>query len=178
MKTAAYRSQAGYTLLELMTALSIMGILIAIGAPSFNDYNRNSRTLAAQNDLVTALNLARSEAVQRSLRVSVCASSDGASCTGNATWNDGWIVFRDGGTAGTVDNTDAVLRVAAGPPATSVQIPAASAQNFYSFLATGTASPSGSIEVLPYACTAGDRKLRQIAITAIGTIRSTLALCP
>ena len=67
-----------------MTALSIMGILIAIGAPSFNDYNRNSRTLAAQNDLVTALNLARSEAVQRSLRVSVCASSDGASCTGNA----------------------------------------------------------------------------------------------
>ncbi len=178
MKTASHRSQAGYTLLELMTALSIMGILIAIGAPSFNDYNRNSRTLAAQNDLVTAFNLARSEAVQRSLRVSVCASNDGASCTGNATWNDGWIVFRDGGTAGTVDNTDAVLRVAAGPPATSVQIPAASAQNFYSFLATGIATPSGSIEALPYDCTSGDMKRRQISILAIGTIRSTLLTCP
>ncbi|MCB1624286.1 MAG: GspH/FimT family pseudopilin [Pseudomonadales bacterium] len=180
MKMVSQRSQLGYTLLELMTALSILGILVAVAAPSFSDYSRNSRALAVQNDIVTALNLARSEAVRRATRVTVCASSDGASCTGNTTWNNGWIVFADGsGAAGTVNApNDRVLQTYGDYPATIVQIPAATASSFYSFTATGSAVNTGALEMLPYGCTAGDLKRRRVAIIGIGTIRSTTLPCP
>ncbi|HRX88773.1 MAG TPA: GspH/FimT family pseudopilin [Steroidobacteraceae bacterium] len=171
-------SQLGYTLLELMTALSILGILVAIGAPSFNEYTRNSRTLAAQNDFVTALNLARNEAVRRSMRVTVCASSNGANCTGNTTWNNGWIVFQDGsGAMGTVDANDRVLQVYRDYPAAIVDIPAATALGFYSFTSTGTAAQAGVLEMQPHTCPTGVQKRRQVTVVGIGSIRSQLINC-
>jgi type IV fimbrial biogenesis protein FimT len=91
-RTIAVRQRA-FTLLELMVTLVVAGILVGVGVPSFIDIVRSSRTATNVNELVTALSIARSEAIRRGGRISVCRSADGAACGG--TWEDGWIVFRD-----------------------------------------------------------------------------------
>ena len=95
--------QTGFTLLELMVVVAIAGIMMAIGVPSFQNITTTNRIAANTNELITALNLARSEAVKRSAAVSVCKSADGAICTTSGDWDQGWIVY--------VDSNDEVLRV-------------------------------------------------------------------
>jgi type IV fimbrial biogenesis protein FimT len=106
----------GFTLLELMTTITVLGVLLAIGVPSFTETIRNSRAAAQANDLVLALNVARSEASKRGLPVTVCAADTARTGCAGATvadWANGWLVFLDpGGAAGTVDTGagDAVLQ--------------------------------------------------------------------
>ena len=100
MKTAV----RGFTLIELMTAILVLGVLLAMAIPSYREMTRNNRVAGTQNDLITSLAIARSEALHRSRSVTVCASSNGTSCTGVADWVKGWIVFTDAGTAGSVDS--------------------------------------------------------------------------
>ncbi|HIA09428.1 MAG TPA: prepilin-type N-terminal cleavage/methylation domain-containing protein [Chromatiaceae bacterium] len=103
--------QPGFTLIESLVAILVLGILTTIAIPSFSDMMANSRLTAASNDLAATLNLARSEAVKRATTVSVCRSVNGAACDNGAAWAVGWIVFTDAGVAGTVDGTDEILRV-------------------------------------------------------------------
>ena len=95
--------QRGFTLLELMITLAVLAILISTAIPAMRTTIQNNRMSGISNEFVTALQLARSEAIKRSAPVSVCASSDQASCTGD--WEDGWIVFRDGSAIGQVSAT-------------------------------------------------------------------------
>lgn len=90
---AAVMRSRGFTLLELMVTVGVAGVLLTVGVPSFVDVVRNNRAATNVNELVTAFAIARSESIKRGWNVSVCRSSDGATCTG--TWSDGWIVFRD-----------------------------------------------------------------------------------
>jgi type IV fimbrial biogenesis protein FimT len=80
----------GFSLIELIIVLAVAAVLLGIAVPSFRTFNQNSRLTTQANSLVYALNLARSEAVSLDQKVQVCASSDGATCTG--TWVQGWIV--------------------------------------------------------------------------------------
>jgi type IV fimbrial biogenesis protein FimT len=88
------RRIAGFTLLELMTTLAVAGIVLAVGVPSYLNVVRNNRAATNANELVSAFTIARSEAVRRGDRVTLCRSNDAATCGG--TWEDGWIVFLDG----------------------------------------------------------------------------------
>ena len=117
MKPDSIRNHLGFTLIELMVTLSVLAILLAIAIPNFQSFVLNSRLTATTNDLVSALAVARSEAVKRATRVTVCKSADSGAasptCSAGANWQDGWIVFVDSATAGTVDGTDSdnILRV-------------------------------------------------------------------
>jgi type IV fimbrial biogenesis protein FimT len=104
------KTQSGLTLLELLITITIASILAAIAGPSFSALLKNNRLSADSNDLLADLALARSEAAKRGVRVTLCASNTGTSCSG-ANWADGRIVFVDRGTAGTVDAGDEILRV-------------------------------------------------------------------
>jgi type IV fimbrial biogenesis protein FimT len=55
----------GFTLLELMITIAIAGILVGVAIPSFTSIITSNRLTAYANELVTALNLARNEAVKR-----------------------------------------------------------------------------------------------------------------
>ena len=83
------KKQTGFTLIELMVTVSILATVLAIGVPSFRSLIENNRIRSVTNDLVAALQFARSEAVKRGIPVTLCSSSDQASCSG--AWINGWV---------------------------------------------------------------------------------------
>jgi type IV fimbrial biogenesis protein FimT len=103
---------SGFTLIELVVAMAILGILLALAAPSFRDAMMNVRLTGAANDLMTDLSIARSEAVKRDVQTAVCASNDQKTCTGNP-WEKGWIVMVDSDGDGQPD-APGPLKVTAG----------------------------------------------------------------
>jgi prepilin-type N-terminal cleavage/methylation domain-containing protein len=68
--------QSGFTLYELLVTLLVAGVLFGLGVPSMMEFQRNSSMSAAANELVTALLVARSEAVTRSVFVTWCLSAN------------------------------------------------------------------------------------------------------
>jgi type IV fimbrial biogenesis protein FimT len=88
--------ESGFTLVELLITVVVAIILTGLAIPAFLEMIQNNRVVTHTNDLVTALNLARSESVRRneSVRVSACDTSDGCTATGT-NWSMGWVVWQD-----------------------------------------------------------------------------------
>lgn len=105
------RSNSGFTLIELMVTLVVAAIALTIAVPSFQTQILNNRSIALGEDFASAINFTRSEAVKRAGRVSLCASDDGETCTGE--WRDGFIAFVDNvpDDTSTPPNVGLVLRV-------------------------------------------------------------------
>ncbi len=89
--------QQGFTLVELMVTITVLAIVIGIAVPSFYGQIQNNRSLALGEEFAGALNYARSEAVKRGKRVTLCASADASKCSGS--WQQGWIAFVDSATS-------------------------------------------------------------------------------
>lgn len=75
-------------MVELMVTLAVLAIVLSLAVPSFNTLIQNNRMTTRANDVVTALNLARSEAIKRGANATVTATG------GN--WNSGWTVAAGG----------------------------------------------------------------------------------
>ena len=82
----------GFTIIELMTALVIAAILMAVAIPSFRNASLGSQLSAAANNLLASVQLARSEAIKRNVAVTLCASANGTTCAGGGGWEQGWVV--------------------------------------------------------------------------------------
>ncbi len=93
------RRDSGFTLIELLVTIVVLGIALSVAIPSFNDLIRNNKSLTLGGDFVSALNFARTEAIKRATRVSICPSTDKTSCATEDDWAKGWIVFIDSATS-------------------------------------------------------------------------------
>ena len=91
------RTSKGFTLLELIVTIAVAAIILSFGVPGFISIIQNNRAVAHTNDLVTGLNLARSEATRRSAVVTICSSTDGVTCSGSNDWSSGWVVRNGAG---------------------------------------------------------------------------------
>lgn len=104
------RYQRGFSLIELMVTITIFAILAGIVAPSFLGFISDNRLSSQINTLVGSVRYARSEAVNRQRIVTLCASSDMASCD-TTSWENGWILFTDSNNGGNavIDGDDTLL---------------------------------------------------------------------
>ena len=82
-------NKTGFSLLELMIVLAIMGILSAIAAPNFMHYMAERRLSGAARMVMSDLMAARQKAVSQNINVTVTFTSDRAyTITGDATARD------------------------------------------------------------------------------------------
>jgi prepilin-type N-terminal cleavage/methylation domain-containing protein len=108
------KKQKGFSLLELMVALAVAAIMSTVAVPALRSFIQNSNALAQANELVTALNYSRSEAVKRRMPVVMCAfnTAQNSCATSSVPWDEnGWMVFadRDRDSAYDADDGDGVL---------------------------------------------------------------------
>lgn len=89
---------SGFTLVELLITLAVAAITLGIGVPTFQDTIVRNRLTTQTNEILTAVNLARSEAVKRNRTVTVCRASaaDATTCAGAGTWEH-WIILAGAG---------------------------------------------------------------------------------
>ena len=117
--TPIHTRPAGFSLLELMVGITVFGVLLAVGAPSFTNLIRSQRIASQTNAVVRALNYARIESATRSSPVALCAASSAEriDCGDTTDYEFGWLIFVDRLNPGVLDEGDEVLQT--GEPATS-----------------------------------------------------------
>ena len=150
------KKDTGFTLTELMITLAIVGILLVVGVPSLKTFMQGNQLIATTNELLSALHVARSEAIKLNTRVSICESSDGETCSKTGSWKNGWIVFVDGNVVNPGDlpgdlvntgkpcskpDTDCLLRIHG---AISDKLLSVSAANVSSFTFTSRGLPKAA----------------------------------
>lgn len=103
----------GFTLIELMITLVILGILVTVAAPSMEDTIKKSSVRGHHRDFSAAMAFARGEALSRGKNITMCPSADAATCdTTNNNWTNGWIVYEEDGQVNGFDAAaDTLLRV-------------------------------------------------------------------
>lgn len=84
---AGMKRNAGFTILELMITVALAAVVLAIGVPSFRSLVVSNQTATDANNLVSALSLARSEAISRGLCIAVVPT--------DADWSTGWTLGTD-----------------------------------------------------------------------------------
>ena len=85
------KENSGFTIIELLITVAIAGTLLAIALPSYRNQVANNCLTANVNNLVTSLQLARSEATRRRATVFVTATSP----TATNEFGAGWTVWED-----------------------------------------------------------------------------------
>jgi len=110
-KHVQVKAFGGFTLIELMVSVAIVALMIGLAVPSYR-YSINSSRISSDSDsLLSALQLARTEAIRRGLSVTVCGSNaTGSACSGSNNWKTGWLVFVDLNNNASYDAGDTLVR--------------------------------------------------------------------
>jgi type IV fimbrial biogenesis protein FimT len=181
MDGMAYKRRAsGFTLTELVIAMGIVAILVAIAVPSFKYVTTSNRVATEVNGLLGDMQFARSEAIKQGLQVTVCSSADGTNCNGGITWQSGWIVFLDSnpaGTTGTVDPGETVLRIQNAFSAPDTFVPDNNAFSAITFNREGYAATNAAavITLQLHDSTSTSAWTRCLAISPVGMITTQKA---
>lgn len=158
---AARHRSRGFTMMELIVTLSIVAILSAVAVPAMREFSLRANVSATTNDIVVALNLARSEAVKRGRNVSVVSTG--------GSWTAGWSVQTDAGVVlvqhAAVATDYSVLGAAsgAGAPADRVIFTPTGGLSVATAYDFSICRPSADVDNL---------LSRRVAVSATGLIRS------
>ncbi len=100
------RRARGFTVIELLVAVTVSAILLGISVPNFRSFIQNNRIVSATEDFVTAINQARIESLKRGVRVYLCrtggphktdptcaAKLPDGKANANNDWTPGWLMY-------------------------------------------------------------------------------------
>jgi type IV fimbrial biogenesis protein FimT len=155
----------GFTLVELMITLAVAAVLLTVAVPSFQAVFQNNRLVSQVNELVTAINLARNEAIKRGVNVTLRAETGG--------FQNGWCVNLLGGGCSNNDirRFQSMDQMSVTSSVTSVSFDARGAKSAPAAVVTITLQPDG--------CVSGTvDRLRTISIANTGRALVTSGNCP
>ncbi|MFK8053548.1 MAG: GspH/FimT family pseudopilin [Woeseiaceae bacterium] len=172
----------GFTLFELMITIAVAAVIAGFAVPSFVNIVRANRIVTDNNELVSALALARSEAIRSGLRTTVCRSADQATCAANGGWEQGWIVFTDPTGAGTVDGGEEILRVWDPLDGGTTITPAPAFTSYVSFVGSGetrgSAANRGTFSVCGKTNDVNEGRTISVGLIGYTSTQKGVAACP
>ena len=109
----SHKEQLGFSLIELVVAVSIIGILAAIGTPSLKRTLQDNNMAVLHNELLVDLSFTRNKAINQGASATLCkANLLASSCAAiGESWGNGWIVFADDNNNGVVDSGETISSV-------------------------------------------------------------------
>ena len=151
---------AGFTLLELIVVVLVLGVALAVVAPSFAALVERSRAQTVFHGLTASLAGARLAAVQLGRPVTLCPTLDGLRCRRDLVWDEGWMTYIDTDRSDHPASADAVIR-REGPSHARIAIRSSSGRHRIRFQPTGWASGANiSLRV----CSRQARKLLGVVV--------------
>jgi type IV fimbrial biogenesis protein FimT len=188
----------GFTLVELMIVMAIVGILLAVAAPGMRAYISNSSSNSLSSTLLIDIMYARNHAISNEVIVKMIPHGNDPAAADNAdslastfvpleptddgvNWGLGWIIFVDTDNDDTFDAGELILRnhSSFGPGAHISSGPAGAVLdriNPIGFNPSGTAINVGILTIATFGC-AGDNA-RVIQINQIGQVIGNNVDCP
>jgi len=161
----------GFTLIELMITIAVLAIGSALAYPSFSGVIRSNRIATSTNGLLSAFNLARSEAIRSNRGGGVCPSSDGTQCEGT-DWNVGVLAYTDLDFSGGWSTGDTAIRFFEGNKALDLTAVAnGGGVTEIAFDRTGRASQETTLTLKLTECTSGQPYVRNIYMRRTGQAR-------
>lgn len=128
---------AGWTLLEALVVMAVLGLLVSLGAPALSGLRQQHQLQAQAEALLDSLLLARSEALRRQQRVTLCVRASDGLCDANASWQQGWRVFVDSNGNAQRDADEPELEARAPLPAALRLSVSSTAPRYFSYSAEG-----------------------------------------
>ncbi len=170
------RACSGLGAIELVVTLSILAILLTLAAPRMSQTLERQRLTGTTHSLLNALHQARSEAVKRNHRVTLCPSQDGEWCREDGEWSEGWILFADTGSTGQRQPDDELIAYQALATGASIT-PNQPVEHYVSYVARGTTRrTSGALQMGSlWVCVEG--RGRRVIVSSVGRPRSEPASC-
>lgn len=168
--------QDGVSLLEVLVVLALVVAVQAVAAPAMSKWSDSYRLTSSANTLLSALQLARSEAIARNARVVVCRSQTGDQCANAGGWHDGWIVFHDANNNARRDpGEELMMREHASAPQLRLTANNTVA-NYVSYTGTGAAQhTSGAFQAGTFTVcvqSASASEARQLVLSNTGRVRT------
>lgn len=166
----------GFTLLELMLALAIAGIVLALGIPGLGAWLAEQELQDRADALLHALDFARSEAIKRGGRVDLCPGT--GACLGGATpWESGWIVVADTARG---SGSPSIARERKAPPGITIRgnRPVA---DYVSYTSLGQARRfDGALQMGTFTVCRHGHRARKVVLASSGRVRVEISAeaCP
>ena len=101
----------GFSLIETLVVIAVLSIFAVFEIPMFSDLTQNNRMRAQVSNLVGQFAQARTEAMRRGFRVTMCPGTE-TGCSGNQ-WENGLISFVDIDADGVRDSGEEIILVGA-----------------------------------------------------------------
>ncbi len=140
----ALRFTSGFTLLELISAITIILILLGIGLPALKVTITNNRLTTGINAMAGTLAYTRSEAIRRNQHVVICKSQTGVECTNQGDWRQGWLVYVDSNQNRSLDEMETILGSERLAEKIQVEYRAFGSNHYLAYRPSGTTRTNGT----------------------------------